>query len=140
MILRQWLLLLLSSSLVSSIELNIENETEFWSDILSYADSVGGTVLNIVLLGGSLIALSSLGFMHGFRIDPLDCLIFASLIAAVDPVAVLAIFQEVGVNKMLYFMVFGESLLNDAVTIVCYNLVIEFKELDSIGFMDVSHA
>ncbi|PIO61692.1 hypothetical protein TELCIR_16776, partial [Teladorsagia circumcincta] len=49
---------------------------------------------------------------------------------------VLAIFQEVGVNKMLYFMVFGESLLNDAVTIVCYNLVIEFKELEEIGFMD----
>ncbi|EYB98258.1 hypothetical protein Y032_0132g1678 [Ancylostoma ceylanicum] len=102
--------------------------------IILYA--VVGTVLNIVLIGGSLVVLSHLGWIGGFRIDPLDCLVFASLIAAVDPVAVLAIFQEVGVNKMLYFMVFGESLLNDAVTVVCYNLVIEFKALDSIGFLD----
>ncbi|RCN24400.1 hypothetical protein ANCCAN_29903, partial [Ancylostoma caninum] len=35
------LLLLLFPSFVLSIELNIENETEFWSDILNYADSVG---------------------------------------------------------------------------------------------------
>ncbi|KAK6759364.1 hypothetical protein RB195_021136 [Necator americanus] len=102
--------------------------------IILYA--VVGTIFNIVLIGGSLVVLSDLGWIDGFRIDPLDCLVFASLIAAVDPVAVLAIFQEVGVNKMLYFMVFGESLLNDAVTVVCYNLVIEFKELDSIGFLD----
>lgn len=39
-------------------------------------------------------------------------LVFAALIVAVDPVAVLAIFQEVGVHKELYFLVFGESLLN----------------------------
>jgi NhaP-type Na+/H+ or K+/H+ antiporter len=42
----------------------------------------------------------------------LDAFVFSSLISAVDPVAVLAIFQEVGVNKDLYFLVFGESLLN----------------------------
>ncbi|VDP35025.1 unnamed protein product [Heligmosomoides polygyrus] len=107
---------------------------ENFGTIILYA--VVGTVLNIVLIGGCLVVLSHLGWIGGFRIDPLDCLVFASLIAAVDPVAVLAIFQEVGVNKMLYFMVFGESLLNDAVTVVVYNLVIEFKELESIGFMD----
>ncbi|CAJ0610552.1 unnamed protein product [Cylicocyclus nassatus] len=102
--------------------------------IILYA--VVGTVLNIVLIGACLVLLSDLGWIGGFIIDPLDCFVFASLIAAVDPVAVLAIFQEVGVNKMLYFMVFGESLLNDAVTVVCYNLLNDFKELDSIGFID----
>ncbi len=39
-------------------------------------------------------------------------LTYSSLIVSVDPVAVLAIFQEVGVNTDLYFLVFGESLLN----------------------------
>lgn len=39
-------------------------------------------------------------------------MVFSALISAVDPVAVLAIFQEVGINKDLYFLVFGESLLN----------------------------
>jgi len=42
----------------------------------------------------------------------LEIFLFSSLISAVDPVAVLAIFQEVGVNPDLYFLVFGESLLN----------------------------
>lgn len=41
-----------------------------------------------------------------------EVMTFASLISAVDPVAVLAIFQEVGVNPDLYFLLFGESLLN----------------------------
>ena len=54
-----------------------------------------------------------------YTLQATDCLVFSSLISAVDPVAVLAIFQEVGINKDLYFLVFGESLLNG--TYCCYD-------------------
>ena len=43
---------------------------------------------------------------------------FGSLISAVDPVATLAIFQAIDTDPVLYMLVFGESVLNDAVAIV----------------------
>ena len=89
--------------------------------------AIAGTIFNIFTIGGGLIFVDVFG---GFDIQPalsnntLSVLTFSSLISAVDPVAVLAIFQEIGVNVSLYFLVFGESLLNDGVTIVVYNTMV----------------
>ena len=45
------------------------------------------------------------------------------MISAVDPVATLAIFHALNVDPTLNMLVFGESILNDAVAIVLTKLV-----------------
>ncbi|XP_048224054.1 sodium/hydrogen exchanger 3 isoform X2 [Perognathus longimembris pacificus] len=95
--------------------------------ILLYA--VIGTVWNAATTGLSLYGVFLSGLMGDLRIGLLDFLLFGSLIAAVDPVAVLAVFEEVHVNEVLFIIVFGESLLNDAVTVVLYNVFESFVSL-----------
>ena len=67
----------------------------------------------IVFIWSSL-GLESLGF------SLIECLIFGSTLSATDPVTILAIFNQYKVDPKLYTVIFGESLLNDAVSIVMY--------------------
>jgi sodium/hydrogen exchanger 8 len=79
--------------------------------ILSFA--IVGTLISTLIVGLSLDAI----FEH---IGTLEALMFGSLISAVDPVATLATFAHVHVNPNLETIVFGESLVNDAMAIVLY--------------------
>lgn len=56
------------------------------------------------------------GAAQGFTF--LDTLYFGALISSTDPLCVLAIFHDLHVDVNLYALVFGESVLNDAVAIV----------------------
>jgi sodium/hydrogen exchanger 8 len=58
-----------------------------------------------------------------YQLDLVESFAFGSLISAVDPVATLAIFQAIEVDQVLYMLVFGESVLNDAVAIVLTTFV-----------------
>jgi len=51
--------------------------------------------------------------------------LFGALISATDPVAVVAVFREVGVPRRLLTLVEGESLLNDGVAIVLFAILVE---------------
>ncbi|TFK04481.1 Sodium/hydrogen exchanger 2 [Platysternon megacephalum] len=104
--------------------------TIFW-----YA--VVGTLWNSIGIGLSLFGICQIEIFGLTDITLLQSLLFGSLISAVDPVAVLAVFENIHVNEQLYILVFGESLLNDAITVVLYNLFKTFCQMRTIETIDV---
>ncbi|QQR90505.1 MAG: sodium:proton antiporter [Myxococcales bacterium] len=50
-------------------------------------------------------------------------LLFASMLAATDPVSVIALFKELGAPKRLSVVMEGESLLNDGVAVVLFTVL-----------------
>ncbi|VDN96293.1 unnamed protein product [Rodentolepis nana] len=120
---------------------NLSNRTflDFLASILIYA--IFGTLINFFIIGPLMYGMDVAGAMEpGLPNIPIsNYFLFASLIIAVDPVAVLAIFQEIGVNLGLYFTVFGESLLNDAVTVVLYEIMVEFASATSASVKEVGY-
>lgn len=99
--------------------------TENLGTILMFA--VVGTLWNAFFIGGTMYGVCQIGGAQLERVDLLSCLLFGTIISAVDPVAVLAVFEEIHINELLHILVFGESLLNDAVTVVLYHLFKEFS-------------
>lgn len=51
------------------------------------------------------------------------CLLLGAILSATDPVAVVAIFKDLGAPKRLAVLVEGESLFNDATAIVLFNIL-----------------
>jgi len=95
--------------------------------------AVVGTIINFLLIGGLLLIVVNADLVSTNSLTTIQIFLFASLISAVDPVAVLSIFTEVGVNPHLYFLVFGESLLNDGVAVVLYSMMNSFAGMESLG-------
>ncbi|KAK5983621.1 Sodium/hydrogen exchanger, partial [Trichostrongylus colubriformis] len=110
------------------------NKGYFFSNIgpiLSFA--ILGTAISALVIGFCIYILGQADLVYEFSI--FECFAFASTISAVDPVATLAIFQAVKVEGLLYMLVFGESMLNDAVSIVLTATAIRHSHppLNSLG-------
>uniref|UniRef100_A0A3B5QCT8 Sodium/hydrogen exchanger n=1 Tax=Xiphophorus maculatus TaxID=8083 RepID=A0A3B5QCT8_XIPMA len=96
--------------------------------ILTYAFM--GTVISCFVIG--LIMYGFVSFMKvvgqlGGDFFFTDCLFFGAIVSATDPVTVLAIFNELKVDVDLYALLFGESVLNDAVAIVLSSSVVAYQ-------------
>lgn len=61
----------------------------------------------------------------------LDCLSFGAFISATDPVTVLAIYHDLHVDFRLFAIVFGESVMNDAVALVLFSTLEQMREQDA---------
>ncbi|XP_027046318.1 sodium/hydrogen exchanger 8-like isoform X2 [Pocillopora damicornis] len=85
--------------------------------------AIFGTAVSAIVIGGGIYLLGKGGV--AFQLDLRESFAFGSLISAVDPVATLAIFHALDVDPTLNMLVFGESILNDAVSIVMTNTILE---------------
>ncbi|XP_007532215.2 sodium/hydrogen exchanger 4 [Erinaceus europaeus] len=88
-----------------------------------------GALINAFGIGLSLYLICQIKAFGLGDVNLLQNLLFGSLISAVDPVAVLAVFEEARVNEPLYMMIFGEALLNDGISVVLYNILIAFTKM-----------
>jgi len=100
--------------------------------------AVVGTFLSAVITGFMTHYLTRVFGSLTTTIPLLDSMIFGALVSSVDPVATLSILHSMGVSEtnMLYVVVFGESILNDGVSIAMFeSLVMHLQganvELDS---------
>ncbi|KAK9167861.1 hypothetical protein Syun_000001 [Stephania yunnanensis] len=97
-----------------------------------------GAIVTFAILGtfiasivaGCLVYLGGITFLM-YRLPFVECLMFGALISATDPVTVLSIFQEFGTDMNLYALVFGESVLNDAMAISLYRTMALVKSRSS---------
>ena len=74
--------------------------------------AVVAVLVATVVIGAALMRLAA--------VPAIACFMLGSIVATTDPVAVIAIFRDVGAPSRLNRLVEGESLLNDAVAITLF--------------------
>ncbi|KAK2835929.1 hypothetical protein Q5P01_016413 [Channa striata] len=89
-----------------------------------------GTAISCFVIGNLMYGVVKLMQVVGQLTDKFyytDCLFFGAIISATDPVTVLAIFNELHADGDVYALLFGESVMNDAVAIVLSSSIVAYQ-------------
>uniref|UniRef100_A0A8C7XT00 Sodium/hydrogen exchanger n=1 Tax=Oryzias sinensis TaxID=183150 RepID=A0A8C7XT00_9TELE len=89
-----------------------------------------GTAISCFVIGNMMYGVVTLMKAVGQLTDKFyytDCLFFGAIISATDPVTVLAIFNDLHADGDLYALLFGESVMNDAVAIVLSSSIVAYQ-------------
>ncbi|KAK3322180.1 Sodium/hydrogen exchanger family-domain-containing protein [Apodospora peruviana] len=103
--------------LSSGYELHQANFFRNIGTILTFA--FAGTFISAVVIGVVLWLYTRIP-LEGLDMSWTDAISVGATLSATDPVTILAIFNSYKVDPKLYTIIFGESILNDAIAIVIF--------------------
>ncbi len=98
----------------AAFHIRLDDLRRDWQTILLLA--VLGVLINTFIVAGII--------SWGTGMSLTVALVFGSLIAATDPVAVVALFRKLGAPRRLQVLLEGESLFNDGTAIVVFGLMV----------------
>jgi NhaP-type Na+/H+ or K+/H+ antiporter len=89
-----------------------------------------GTVLSTITFALGTYFLVLIGLIRRSHLGGspfVECLMYGAAISSIDPVATLAVLSQVDTPPLLHFLIFGESVLNDAVAIVLFRVLSSYS-------------
>ncbi len=113
----------------AAFHLEFKSLRENWLPIVGLA--IPGVLLTTAIVGAIV--------SWGVGISLTSGLVFGALIAATDPVAVVALFKALGAPKRLTTLVESESLFNDGTAIVIFKLMLVIALSATVGNTDAAH-
>ncbi|KAJ5470655.1 hypothetical protein N7530_008012, partial [Penicillium desertorum] len=116
--------------LASGYELHQANFFRHIGTILTFA--FAGTFISAIALGLVLYLWTRIP-LSGLDISFVEALSVGATLSATDPVTILAIFNLYKVEPKLYTIIFGESILNDAIAIVLFETAQRYHETGAAG-------
>jgi CPA1 family monovalent cation:H+ antiporter len=82
--------------------------------------------ISVLATGGVIVCMIGVAaIMHIVAgMSPQTALLFGAMVSATDPVSVIALFRQMGIDKRLTMILEGESLFNDGTAVVLFNMVL----------------
>ena len=93
-------------------------QKEKWSVLIF---STIGVLLSTFIIGGALYFLAML---IGIELPLIYCFIFGALISPTDPIAVIGIIEEAGIDESTALKIEGESMFNDGIGVVVFTSLV----------------